>query len=303
MIEFGIQNCALNMQRDPAIPPGKIKHYYLRSTRQSGRVVEYVAHLYFEAKIDFADVRSGLRETCSVSNAVGIYPFDEEALWIEDMVRGVEPSSIRASAPRQVRLHPLPEYVDADAIARAETRYLQYLLRYFKRRIYRNFVLNVYSSSDETAEDFMARCLEMFSEPFRLELDNLREVFKRRLEQVKERYQKLIDWGEFDPPRRSSPFQSILHKASERIEKIFLRAELNLKPMPSIPVHANPSKFELEERLHSLEMEAYEAIGRLLSAYQEKVRNIDEYIVHPNLKDVHLVRTCILWMPDEAHER
>jgi hypothetical protein len=290
------------MQRYPANPSGKVKHYYLRSTGQSGRVVEYMPCLYFEAKIDFADVRSGLCETCSASNAVDIYPLDEETLWTEDMVRGVEPSSIRASAPRQARFRPLPEFVDADTIAQAETQYLHYLLRYFKKRIYRNFALNVYSSPGETAEDFRARCLEMFSEPFRLDLDNLHEVFERRLGQVKERYQKLIDWGEFDPPRRSSQFKSILHKASERVEKMFLRAELNLKPIPSTPVHASPTRFELEERLHSLEMEAYKSIARLLSAYQEKVRNIDEYIVHPNLKDIHLVRTCILWMPDEAHE-
>ena len=38
-------------------------------------------------------------------------------------------------------------------------------------------------------------------------------------------------------------------------------------------------------------------IGRLLNSYQEKVRNIDEYIIHPGLKDLHLVRRCILWMP------
>jgi hypothetical protein len=33
------------------------------------------------------------------------------------------------------------------------------------------------------------------------------------------------------------------------------------------------------------------------------VTNIDEYIIHPNPRDLHLVRTCILWMPAEAWGR
>ena len=57
---------------------------------------------------------------------------------------------------------------------------------------------------------------------------------------------------------------------------------------------------ELEEQLFSLELEAQYEIHKLLSSYGEKAQTIDEYIIHPNLKDIHFVRSCILWMPVKA---
>jgi hypothetical protein len=38
-------------------------------------------------------------------------------------------------------------------------------------------------------------------------------------------------------------------------------------------------------------------ISKLSDSFNEKASAVDEYILHPNLKDIHLVRSCILWMP------
>jgi hypothetical protein len=65
---------------------------------------------------------------------------------------------------------------------------------------------------------------------------------------------------------------------------------------------ADPTRPDLEQSLESLEIDARLDIRRLLNSYQDKVRNIDEYIIHPGLKDLHLVRTCIAWMPAKARE-
>lgn len=293
---------SLNMQRYPASPTGKVKHCFLSAERFRPDV-EYVPHFYFEAKIDFADVRSGLRDTQSVSNAMHICPLYEEALWTEDMVLAVDPTSIRTPVPQQAKLRPLPEFLDAGSIAQAETRYLHYLMRSFKMRFHRNFALNIYSGPGETLADFTVRCIELLSGPFRQDLDNLHDVFERRIGQIKGKCLKPNEWGELDPQHRASQLKSILHKFSERIAQLFLSAELNLKLVPSAPPPDSSDQLELEERLHSLELEALRAIDRLSSVYQEKVRNIDEYIVHPNLKDIYLVRTCILWMPAEEQSR
>ena len=72
--------------------------------------------------------------------------------------------------------------------------------------------------------------------------------------------------------------------------------------IPEMDVVERPrSSLEMEERLLSLELEAQHAIAGLWRfLYREKARSVDEYILHPNLKDIHLVRSCILWMPAGA---
>ena len=289
----------LNNQRYPSNAPVKVKHYYLIPRDAVHEWLEYVPRFYFEAKIDFADVRSGVRESCSVSHAVHIMAFDGDTVWTRDMVMDVDPALIQTSVPEHVTLRPLPEFVDADAIARAEIQYLQYLLRYCRMRIYRNFALNLYSNSGQTLGDFTLRCVEMLAEPFRHDLDNLHEVFERKLEQIKRKYIKLKELGEFDVPNPTVQFKTILHEVSERIAQMFVSTGLNLDPECVIPVHADLSQPELAERLDSLEAEARNSIEQLLNSYREKVRNIDEYTVHPNLRDIHLARSCILWIPAE----
>ena len=285
------------MQRHPARSAVKLKHYFL-PTEPLKSDVEYVPRYYFEAKIDFADVRSGLRKTCSVSKAVDIFPIEEDALWTEDMVWAVNPAMIRTQVPQHARLSVLPEFVDAPAVGKAETQFLRYLLRYIKIRVYRNFALNVYSGPGENLEEFTARCVDLLTGSFRQDLDKLYEVFDRSLEQIKGKYLKTREWTDFDPPQRALQLNSTLRRSSERIAQLFLRADLNLKPITPGPSWSSPVKLDLEERLHLLEGNAHHAIGQLLGAWQDKVRNIDEYIVHPNLKDIDLIRTCILWMPD-----
>jgi hypothetical protein len=65
-------------------------------------------------------------------------------------------------------------------------------------------------------------------------------------------------------------------------------------------LHCSPDMQELEEQLISVELDARRAIAKLEDSYAEKARSIDEYILHPNLKDIHFVRSCILWMPGQA---
>jgi hypothetical protein len=70
-----------------------------------------------------------------------------------------------------------------------------------------------------------------------------------------------------------------------------------------VPPYPDPARSDLEQCLETLEVDVRQEIRRLLNSYQEKVLNVDEYIIHPNLRDLHLVRACILWIPEGALER
>ncbi len=260
---------------------------------------ELIPFFCIEARIDFNDVRTGFRETVSLHKALEIYSNNADLLWTDDMIRDVDSSRTASSAPNGIRMGVLPNFVDANFFTRMENQFIQYLLRSFQVKIYRNFDLNLYSFSGETHSDFCKRCLELFDGPRRQELDKLHEVFERRLEQAKQKYLSATDTTGLEQAKSESRNKDSYSRCSERISQLFYHAELRMdetfeSPQPSAEMQ------ELDEKLLSLESEAHEAIAKVQDQYDEKARAIDEYILHPNLKDIHFVRSCILWMPKGA---
>jgi len=289
---------SLNLQR---FNPGAgtvagVKQLFLATSESDGIDLEYMPRFYCEAKIDFADVRSGMRQSCSVSRALEIYPVDDETLWTEDMVWTIDPSRVQAEAPVPAKMRSLPAFVKSDILPNIETCFLSYLLRYFEVRLFRNFALSIYSRFDESREDFILRCMELLSEPFRGEMDDLRDVFNRRLEMLKEKYLGKLVWDAMDPLTNKSLYFSKLHELVEWLADIFLRTEFALDSIPQEPPLPVINHREFQEKLKSFESEAVQSIDRLLQSYREKARNIDECIIRPKLKDISLVRTCVLWM-------
>lgn len=279
----------------------KLKHLLWESEDGLGMGPDYTPHLYIEARIDFNDVRTGFRETVGLSKALEIYPDEEGLLWADDMIRDIDPSRLKPFIPDAERVEALPGFVDADFIARTETQFIRYLLRSYETRIYRNFSLDIYSSAGESAPAFIQRCADLLDGPMRGELDSLREVYNRRLEQIAGKYlgASVGESGRLEEARIGAQNKDIFSRYSERIAGLFLNGELPPQAAGD-PLRGRKDLLELEERLASLESEACEAILRLKDAYAEKARSIDDYVLHPNLKDIHLVRCCILWMPQQA---
>jgi len=247
--------------------------------------------------VDLKDVRSGLHQTHSLNKILSIYPVYAESHWTDDAVLSVDPERIERAVPADAKLESLPAFVDEDFISRIENQFVNYLLRQFKAKALRNYALMVFSSPGESPEDFTSRCADLLNEPFRKELHHLNEVFGRRLEQIRQKYIEEHIPDDFEFTKSVTENRNRLHAASESMEEMFSTTELNLESPPDPPrLRANP-RTDLEERLQSLEIEAYRRIAEILKEYQEKACNNDEYIIHPNLKDIHLVRTCILWMP------
>ncbi len=290
---------------------GPIKELHFPQVSPDGVEVEFAPRLYFEAKIDFNDVRSGFRETCSVSKAMEIYPIDDDdVLWTKDMACDIDPSRVASGTPSTGKLHPLPSFVDSETMIRMEAMFINYLMRHSAVSIYRNFAVNTYSNPGENLGDFQSRCTEISGESFRKDLDGLHEMFQRKIEQVREKCLResvglLSTSGDFDEIRRDSHWKSKIHKVSERIADLFLKTEL-LKDEAQVESSELPSNYPapglqlVDERLQYVEIEARQKILHLLSQYREKLRAVDEYTIRPNLKDIHLVRSCILWLPQEA---
>jgi hypothetical protein len=277
---------------------GKIKQLY-HSAEDFRLETRLIPLFWVEARIDFNDVRTGFRETVGINKALEIYSDNADLLWTKDMVREVDPLKTTSSAPDGAQIGALPDFVDANFLARMEHQFIQYLLRSFEVKIFRNFNLKIYSLSGESRHDFCRRCFELFDGSRRQELDRLHEVFDRRLEQARQKYLSAPDSGGMEQAKSDSRGKDAFSRCSERISQLFYDAELRIDPTAEAAQHP-AGNLELDEKLLSIEWEAHQALAKLLDQYDEQARAIDEYILHPNLKDIHLVRSCILWMPKGA---
>jgi hypothetical protein len=257
---------------------------------------EYFPFLYVEARIDFNDVRTGFRETVSLKKTLELLN-DTELIWADDMIQNVDPAKFGMSAPDGICMKALPDFVDEPFISKMEIQFAQYLMRRFEAKVYRNSTLNIYSSPGELLNQFTNRCLELLDGPMRQEFQSLHEVFNRKLCQIKQKYLGYEDdSGELAAVQEDSRNRDVISRISEHLAELFLSAELSLRPVAG-PFRNLRGAQELEDRLLSLELEAQQVIAKLWDSYAEKARAIDEYVLHPNLKDIHLVRSCIVWMP------
>ncbi len=290
---------ASELQKDQPDSADGIKFLFLAIADPGSAEIEYVPHFYAEVRIDFGDVRTGFRETVSLNRAVEIHSEDVELSWAGQNIREVDPDKVTSTVPKNARLRRPGDFVNGRFIARMENHFLQYLLRSYKARVYRNFALNVYSPAGESHDEFVDRCTELYSDMLRGELDLLHDVFNRKLEQIRQKFLISAIPRDLEQAGTAAQNKDIFSRASERIDDLFVRTGRSLKPDTGIVRHEGGMR-ELEERLFSLELEARQQINSLFHSFMEKARAIDEYILHPNLRDIHFVRSCILWVPVKA---
>jgi hypothetical protein len=291
------------MRQNPQIgqcsASNSIKYLYCAIEADQEAGVEYVPFFYVEARIDFNDVRTGFSSMISLSKAIELHSFSADLPLVEDMVRDIDLQTTSASMPDSARLSRLPDFVNEGFMSQMETQFVRYLLNSFKSKVYRNFELNVYSNAGESLSAFTARCMELLDGARRRDSDNLHEVFNRKLGQIEQKYLGESSANDFEVARTASRNRDIFSDYLEKIAELFLQSKpaLNLNYDGS---QKPRSSLELEERLMSLAAEAKAVIAELWDSYKEKAQSVDEYILHPNLKDIHIVRSCILWIPAKA---
>ena len=281
----------------PAIE--NIKNLFWISRSPAEQELEYCPRLYLEAKIDFNDVRTGFQETCNINITVEIPSGRLDPFWDLDAIRDIHPENLCQDVPLNVCFSSLPAHVDKPFISWIETKFIQYLLRNFTVKVYRNFSLDEYSFSGETRNDFIIRCLELNKAPMHREFDLLHEVFNRKLERLQQKYLGKEDSQDLEPYKTDLQNRELFNRIQERISELFLRTEFNIQHIVSSSGTAQGMN-ELQERLQATYFEAQEAVSRILDSYEEKTKSVDEYIIHPAMKDIHFVRSCVLWTPEGA---
>ena len=275
-----------------------IECLYLPPESPRAAAIEYNPCVYVEVSIDFNDVRTGYRNAIKLARALKIYDSHAVPGWSEEICQDANIGRIKENPPRAARLRQPPEFVDAEFINSVKDRYIEYLTRTWKKTLYRNSVLNIYSSAGESREEFVVRCRELFSVQMREELNQLRVIFNRMQVQMKEKY---LGIGEMEMPESASLApeandRDIYSRYAEHIAEMFLNAGSETAGV-EIDVPRMDKGSELEARLIALTVEARHKIALLHESYEKKSEFTDEYILRPNRKNIHCVRSGILWMP------
>jgi hypothetical protein len=277
--------------------PENVKNLFWISEPAAEREYTFVPHLYMQAKIDFSDVRTGFNESYNVNRAVLISPDLSEPYWDDDVVREIGPENVGTAAPKDAALRDLPGSLDGQYIAWMETQFIQFLLRAFTVTVYRNYNLDLYSLSGESRNDFIIRCADLHKEPMYAEFDSVHEVYKRQIERLRQKFLGMEGLDELETMKTDSYNRELFQRISDRINGLFLRTEFSIQHFdpPSGPASRTS---ELEERLRDLYRQAREAVIKILDSYEENIRSVDDYLLHPTVRNIHFVNSCILWMPD-----
>lgn len=277
--------------------PENIKRLFWIPDRARAGESAFVPYLYLEAKIDFSDVRTGFRSSCNINRAVKIPAGRQEWFWDDGAAVEVDPDKLGSAVPEGASIADLPEFVDKSFLARIETRFVEYLLRVYSVEVYRNYSLGLYSSSGETLRDFIIRCADLYKGLMYGEFDSVHRVFLRRLERLQQKYLGTKDSEDLEKSQKDSSDRELFYRVSERISALFLRTEYSIQHV-SLNSAQIFRKHELQERLRDLYLEARETVTRILDSYEGRIRSVDEYILHPTMKDIHFVTSSILWMPE-----
>jgi quinol monooxygenase YgiN len=119
------------------------------------------------------------------------------------------------------------------------------------------------------------------------------------LEQIRQKYLNGNSSDNIDLAKVESHDRNTFLRYSDRIADLFLQPASALDALPRQPALLENYR-DMEAYLASLKLEAQQAIEQILELYEQKARSVDEYILHPNLKDIHFERCCILWIPLKA---
>jgi hypothetical protein len=279
----------------------KLDNLYLLPPKSRAKAITYSPAIYVETRLDLNDVRTGYKDVVPLAQALKIYSDQTMQGWTEETILDVDMDRITEVPPRVARLQPLPEFVDDNFVQGMETRYAEYLSRTWTVRIYRNTGLNIYSGAGESREEFVLRCRDLLEEQLRADLNRLHTLFSRKQEQLREKYVgpsvEEADVLEPELPRPQTSAKDIFQHYAKRLDALFMGAG------PDGPAAQLQRNSELEERLVPLEEEARQAIAGLREGCDTKASQLDEYLLHPNMKDIRCDRSCILWMPAPGKEK
>ena len=260
-----------------------MKHYQLKSRTKSRS-----PRPLYEVNLELQDVRSGYR-----NSDWGFFRAEwlgeAELQWTKDMVLRIERDSLlEIKAPS---LLSWPEFGDQKII--------EYLMQYYHPQIWRNPVVDLYSTVRENKLEFLERCKGRLFEEFDRELKKLKEVFLHRFLEMEQRLFEVTETEDGDEDYKDLQLVRTQHLVSlfrEDLSRWFVRDDPQLPDREQSELTSElASEIELMERLTDLRSEFMARSNQISGRHEQAANEIEFYEVSLSYSQIEIVSRGVVW--------
>jgi hypothetical protein len=243
-----------------------------------------VPSLFFLLRQDVQDVRSNFRASSS-DCFCGEWLDDADLNWTPDMVTPVNPDEIEEfDPPRELDW---PEFADSMII--------HHSIRRYRSRIWKNIELDLYSRPNESREEFLQRCHQREVRERVLQREELRDVFLRRVIELKAVMLKMVaEEKSVDThrDRRLATVRSLFSGLAQEWDRLPLQDD---EPTVRKSASGVVTDRDLHEMVESFRADLRYRFGRIRVGFRPHVENIEPYDVPLNHSQIEIISRGFLW--------
>jgi len=258
-----------------------LKHYQVRDESDTSQ-----PSLIWEIRLDIQDVRSGYRGSDS---ALFLGPFlDQSDIdWSEDLVKPLDNTNLeKISPPRKVTWP-----------AGADEKLIRHLLQHYRIPVWRNYRLGIYSTPQESREDFVSRCLSAIAEERSSALQKVQDIFLRRFLEIEQLLLEEVRVEDAQPElqeRMLSQVKDLFSDFREDFSRCFV--EESLDPLNESDLDwTGKIDIELQERILKLRSDLVARYNEINEAAKKKASSIEEYEVALSYQQIQIISRGVLW--------
>lgn len=244
----------------------------------------------YECGVTWDQARDGIHHTVVRTVAVPISAPTLSLVWSQAMMIESDRLEITRERSREIA----PDFRDGEALRRAiedgREELKSFLLERERLPLLHNRELGIYSKPKETRNELLDRCLELSRNVAEQEADCLESTFRRKLDQVRERFEKeqrqIDETSESLMARRedaSLPWGKLLHD-------IMSGRAHQLQPR-------NSREADFLQQVDQLRREWDRDLLAIEEQMLSRAHAIEPTLVAPSLRGIELRKTTVIWTP------
>jgi hypothetical protein len=282
-----------------------IQEFWYHATEGEDRSrLAYRPAMLLECSINFRSLRAGLNHSEERSYSAWLPEGDLAIDWDKPAVDFTTLAQLATRPDPAIAFHHGDYRTTRDEFDQYETDLINKLVRSERLRVYFNPVFGLFSSPEDTLEDFLPRIAEAALSRVEPELKQLRNRFELQLEQVREAQ------GLKGTRREELSFESFMahklhlfeseHRLADMFSTLAGAVFGTAEPKPLLEV-VHWQDAELREDLDRIEQEASEALRALYSEYLALANEYDIFEIGLQPDNIQVARRLLLWVPIVNH--
>ncbi len=244
--------------------------------------------LLLEGAVTFDDAREGIHHIVERTLAVPLHPSAEIADW-QKAVFVEDPPSLPLSRETDSE----PPRIDSIMliVKQSEEPFRAFLQEAVRLPLFHNQDLGIFSKPRESRDEFEQRCLELARQESETQSDALESTFRRRIDQVRERFEREVrEAQESLPESKSDGDDSGISWGQMLHDLLSGRTVRNPEPR-------SPQQADFMEKIVQLQRSWDRDRLELEESLVSRAAAIEEVSLAPNPRGIELRRRCLVWAP------